>query len=55
MKKQRAEVPTDLLMMLANSIAELTEKFDSFEATVTNKIDIIEKGYEKLEAKVVQV
>jgi hypothetical protein len=42
-----------LLQMLANSIASLTEKFDSFEATVTSKIETIEKGYEKLEAKVV--
>ena len=39
--------------MLQKSILALTEKFDSFEQTVTSKIDKIEEGYEKLEAKVV--
>ena len=42
----------DLVKLLQESILLLTQKFDSFNDTVTDKITAIERNYEELNAKV---
>ena len=42
----------DLMAMLQASIANLNSKFDKFNDTVTQKICVIEKNYETLNAKI---
>jgi hypothetical protein len=41
-----------VLRLLQANIQSLTTKFESFETTITSKIDQISEGYEKLEQKV---
>ena len=42
----------DLMALLQASIANLNSKFDKFNDTVTQKITVIEKNYETLNAKI---
>jgi hypothetical protein len=42
-------LPTELLLLLQSNIESLTQKFDTFEAAVTNKLETIERGYSELE------
>lgn len=48
----KCDSTVELLRLLQANIQSLTTKFDSFETTITNKIEQISEGYEKLEQKV---
>lgn len=48
----KSDSTNDMLKLLQANIDSLTTKFDSFESSISKKIEHINEGYSKLEQKV---